>query len=255
MLPFISDSGQVSTKKWAEVRRSREFFKLTDITAFFRGLELEQFRELQPKSPLQIQIYELHDGGLERLANEMHPRLPGGLSPFLDITRSAAGNHVPPVVAASLNLGNDVVYGQVSRGMLSAAVLARKAVSDENILSGEGDLAAVYLTDELDESNDSRDPKASGHRPDDSTRFLDNFDLAGQEQGHGPLPRDQADKLVPGIEDNHRLIGRHLRYASRVGILRTCPVGPVFPLTSPRNLCQVETRAPRKHSLTSGDSH
>ena len=170
------------------------------INVFYES-EVEDFRKADPESSFQIEIYEFHDSRLERLSLELHPGLPRRAPSFSDVTGTAASHDIGPVIYPALHLGDHVVNSQIAGRKLSAAVLAEVGVPDQNVFPRERHLSLVNLTDELDEPDYRGNSEGSRHRPDRFFRFLDDFDLAVEEENHGALPRNQPHEFIAGVQD------------------------------------------------------
>jgi len=183
---------------------------ITRVLGEFCQSEIEYLRESDPESPLQIEIYEFHDGGFERLSHKLHPGLSGSTSAFSDVAAAAASHHVGPVIGAALHFRNHMVNGKVPCREIPTAVLAKIRVSDQDILPGKGHFSPVYLADELDESNYCGDSIGSRNGPDCPVRIFDNFHFAVKQENHGALPRNQPHELITGVQDNDGLHCCHL---------------------------------------------
>ena len=97
------------------------------------------------------------------------------------------------------------------------------AVSDKYVPPRKRDLSPIDLADELDKSDDCRNPKAPGYRLYDPVRLLHDFNFAVEEQDHRPFPRHYPEELVCSIQYNNRVHGWYRPLAFYPEALRNLP--------------------------------
>jgi hypothetical protein len=102
-----------------------------------------------------------------------------------------------------------MINGKISGGELPATVLADKRISDKDILTRKGHLSSVDLADEFVKAYDRGNSKGLGNGPDYSVGFFYDLHLPAKKEDHSPLPRNQSNEFVAGIQYDYRLHGRH----------------------------------------------
>jgi hypothetical protein len=158
------------------------------VAGEFCSLKLEQFRQPHTEFSFQIEIYKFHNGGLKGLTDKLHSGLSGRSATLFDVAGSAARNNVGPFVVAALHLGNDMIYGEISRGELATAVLAHERVSGQNIFSGKRNFSPIDLADKLHQAYHCRDPECSSNSSDDPSGFFDDLNFSTEQESHSALP-------------------------------------------------------------------
>ena len=138
-----------------------------------------------------------------RLPLQLHLRLDWQTVPLAVVAAQTASNQVLPRVVAPARPRHDVIQGKVARAELLVAVLAGVLVPDQNVLArNRAHLAGnAAVLQQADHGGDGQALRRRVHAA------LASF-LCGRhpldEQDQGAPHRAHMDRLVAGVQDQHR---------------------------------------------------
>jgi hypothetical protein len=162
----------------------------------------ETFRERQVLLPYRVNpVHGDHDPNavVRRLGGitQTEPHIGGTPVLLAGIARSASRNHVVPGMCPSPALGDDVI--DVLGG--ASAVLAFVVIAYEHGPTRQRCPGAVGNLDEVVEPDDTRGPHLQMLGSEHVTVRVDDFSFAFQGKDQCPPDRNNAQRLVRGVED------------------------------------------------------
>lgn len=118
------------------------------------------------------------------------------------VALEAAGDNIIPGLASPFDDRDDMIKCQVFRGALCAAILASVQIPGVDIGPAELDvLEALSHPDVFQETEHARHLDREAYAADFTVVLGQYLHLALEEQGDGPLPGDDVEGLIAGIEN------------------------------------------------------
>src|SRR5579883_1669904 len=139
------------------------------------------------------------------LTGELHACLLRRSAALAVIARMAAGDEVFPRGLTGAGSRDHVVECEFGRGKGAVAILASVAVAHEDVLAREG-ASLVRDTAIFEQANDGREPQGGTGGVDGEAGFLFGRRHALQNEHKGAPRSTDIDRLIAGVEDQHRFL-------------------------------------------------
>ena len=228
---------EITGKEWERVRQRIPFTALVVSTAFVElNVPIQIIAPAHGSIPdTKTERDNRHPFRFGGMSDQPHPGLLGGPAAFLVVARKTGCYDVLPRGPATLDLGNNMIKGELFGRIPFSAVLARVLVTLIDIGTREPDLPArapdLY---QFKETKNGRKPKGDGHTPHFAVVEVDHLHLPLRKQGYCPLPGNDLERFERRIQEKCPFHGNHALHEHLTGmeLHLSGRAGEIIPKTS-----------------------